>query len=188
MNQQDLIKKLSVKELTKAVYVSQLLFFSISIILSFIFIRDWNTIKQLFNFNVREIMYYGVLSAVMLILIEIVLYRILPKRYFDDGGINEKLFKNQSVMGVFWIAVTVAVVEEFLFRGVIQTTFGYIFASSLFVLLHTRYLKKPLLLLLLIMTSFLIGYLFELTNNLLVTIVFHFLVDFILGLYIKFNK
>lgn len=187
-NRRDIIENLTPKDLTKAVYLSQLLFFSISIILSVFFIRDVNILKGFFQWNDPAIFYYGVMLAVVLIIVEILLYNTVPRKHFDDGGINEKLFKNQSVVGIFFIALTIATVEEFLFRGVIQTVFGYFFASSLFVVLHTRYLRKPVLLLLLIITSFLIGYLFKITNNLLVVIAFHFIVDFILGLYIKFSK
>lgn len=188
MKQGEVIKSLSTKELTRAVYLSQLLFFSISIVLGFILIRDFEVIKGLFQFDAEEIFYYGVLFALALVIIEIILYNLIPKKHFDDGGINKKLFQNQSIISIFFIALAVAIAEEFLFRGVIQTVFGYVFASSLFVLMHTRYLKNPILLILVIGTSFLIGFLFELTNNILVTIVFHFVVDFTLGLYIKFNK
>src|SRR5699024_4723161 len=188
MSQRDLIEKISPKELTKAVYLSQALFFLISIILAFFFFNDTDSFLALFQLNGREIFYYGVLFALALVLVEIILYHLLPKHFFDDGGINDKLFRHQSIAGLFLISLTVAISEEFLFRGVIQTTFGYLFASSLFVVFHTRYLKKTVLLIGIIVTSFLIGYLYEVTNNLLVTIVFHFLVDFTLGLYIKFKK
>lgn len=78
----------------------------------------------------------------------------------------------------------VAISEEVLFRGVIQSVFGYIVASTLFALMHYRYFKKIVLFSLLVLLSFLLGFLFELTNSLYVTIVFHFIVDFLLGLYI----
>src|SRR5699024_12098023 len=86
------------------------------------------------------------------------------------------------------ITLIVAISEEVLFRGVIQTTFGYIFASSLFAIIHIRYLKKPILFLLVLFTSFLIGYLFLITENLLVTIVFHFLFDLFLGSYVRYTQ
>lgn len=184
----EVIKQLSSKDLAKAVFLSQLLFFTLAIILWFIFIRNIETTIHLFQLNYKDIFYYGILIALVLVVVEIIMSKFIPKKYFDDGGINEKLFKGQSVFMIFLIALVVAISEELLFRGVLQTTFGYVFASSLFVLLHTRYLKKPLLLLMVIVTSFLIGYLFELTHNLLVTIIFHFVVDFILGLYIKYSK
>lgn len=82
----------------------------------------------------------------------------------------------------------VAIAEELLFRGVIQTTFGYLISSTLFALIHFRYLKKPVLLISVLFVSFYIGYIFILTENLLVTITAHFVVDFTLGLVIRFQK
>lgn len=188
MNQAELIKRMSDKELRNQLLLSQSIFFLVSIVLSFVFfdhIFDWFT---LFSWNVKDILIYGVLFAVGLVIIEILLDTIVPKSWIDDGGINEKVFKNQSFFHIFIIALVVAISEEFLFRGVIQVTFGYIFASSLFVVMHIRYLKKPFLLVFIILTSFLIGYIFEQTGNLLVPIVFHFIIDFLLGIYIKIKR
>lgn len=188
MKQEEIIKQLSDQELKNQLLLSQSVFFLISIILSFIFfdhIFDWFT---LFSWNMKDIFWYGIVFAIILVAIEIVLDKVVPNDWIDDGGINEKVFKNQSVLNIFIIALVVAISEEFLFRGVIQVTFGYIFASSLFVVVHIRYLKKPFLLLFIIITSFLIGYIFEVTYNLIVPIVFHFLVDFLLGIYIKIKK
>lgn len=86
------------------------------------------------------------------------------------------------------MTLLVAIAEELLFRGVLQTSFGYFIASGLFVLVHFRYLKKPILFLSIIVVSFYIGYIFVLTENLVVTITTHFVVDFILGLVIRFRK
>lgn len=188
MKKEAIVKNISTKELTKAVFYTQFLLLVISGMFYILFLRDWEKIKGFIRFDWGEIVYYGVLFALLLVVVEIILYYLVPKKYLDDGGINEKLFKNQSVLMIFLIALTVAIAEELLFRGMIQTVFGYIFASSLFVLIHTRYLKKPILLIFIILTSFLIGYLFKVTNNLLVTIAFHFVVDFCLGLFIKYKR
>ena len=188
MKQAEIIKNMSDEELRRQLLLSQSIFFIISIILSFLFfshVTDW---FDLFIFDYKQILLYGALTGTIVVIVETILYLIVPERYFDDGGINEKVFKNQSVWNIFIIALVVAISEEFLFRGVIQTTFGFIFASSLFVIVHFRYLKKPLLLIMVILLSFLLGYLFEITGNLLVTIAFHFVVDFLLGLLIKFKK
>lgn len=185
MKQEEIVKQLTDQQLKQVVYQSQLLFLGIGIILSFIIYRNLRFLSEIISFNLSEIGFYGVVIALFLVSIEILLYFFVPKKYFDDGGINEKLFRNQSVIAIFFIALTVAICEEYLFRAVIQTTFGYFFASSLFVIVHFRYLKKPVLLLGIIITSFLIGFLFEITNNLLVVISFHFTVDFILGLFIR---
>lgn len=188
MKQAEIIKNMSDEEVKNQLLFSQSLFFLLSIVLSiFLFdhVLDW---FRYFDFDMREIMLYGVLPASIIVIIELFLYRLLPKKAFDDGGINEKVFSNQSVGNIFLIAFVVAASEEFLFRGVIQTTFGYLFASVLFAVVHIRYLKKPLLFIMVVTISLLIGYLFELTGNLFVVIAFHFVVDFLLGLYIKFQK
>lgn len=188
MKQAEIIKNMSDEEVKRQLLLSQSFFFLLGIILSyflFTHITDW---LLYLNIDSKQIFYYGIVPAFVLVVVEIILYEWLPDHYFDDGGINEKVFKNQSIGNIFLISLVVAVSEEFLFRGVIQTSFGYLFASSLFVIVHFRYLKKPVLLILVIITSFLIGYLFKLTENLLVVIAFHFVVDFLLGLFIKYKK
>ncbi len=186
MNQSELIKRMSPKEIRKALYMSQLFFLLLGIILSiFLFPSSLLHWKNLFIFDYKQIILLGIIPAMIIVLIEIFLYRVIPKRYFDDGGMNEKVFKHTTMLHVAFIALIVAISEELLFRGLVQTVFGYVFASSLFAVIHYRYLKKPLLFLLVILISFLIGYLFELTGNLLVTIAFHFVLDFLLGIYIR---
>lgn len=188
MKQAELIKSMTDEQLKQQLLLSQSLFFIISIILSLFLFSDITDWLLYIHIDMPQLFIYGLLPGVILVIVEVFLYKFIPARHLDDGGINEKIFKNQSIGAIFVIALVVAISEEFLFRGVIQTTFGYIFASSLFVVVHIRYLKKPVLLSLLIFTSFFIGYLFEITNNLLVTILFHFIVDFLLGLFIKFKK
>lgn len=188
MKQAEIIKQMTDKEVKQQLLLSQSIFFLLSIALSYIFfdhIFDWFT---LFSMDYKAILLYGVIAGVVLVIIEIMIDKIVPPKWLDDGGINEKVFKNQSTLSIFIIALVVAISEEFLFRGVIQVTFGYVFASSLFVVVHIRYLKRPLLLGFIIITSFLIGYLFEMTQNLFVPIAFHFIVDFLLGMYIKMKK
>jgi len=188
VKQAELIKRMTDEELKKQLLLSQSIFFFLGIILSyFLFDRfsDWFSMVYI---DWQQIIYYGIMPAFVIVILEIFLYRLVPAHYFDDGGINEKVFKNQSVGNIFLISIVVAISEETLFRGVIQSTFGYIFASSLFVIMHFRYLKKPLLLTLVILISFLIGYIFKITENLLVVITFHFTVDFLLGIFIKWNK
>lgn len=185
MKQTELIKSMSSKEVRKALYMSQTLFFLLSIVLSFFLFNNLVDWLSFFNLDMQQILFFGIIPALIIVLFELLLYKIVPKRHFDDGGINEKVFKNETVLSIFFIALIVAISEELLFRGVIQTTFGYIFASSLFAVIHYRYLRKPLLFILVVFISFLIGFLFEITGNLLVTIVFHFIVDFLLGLYIR---
>lgn len=188
MKREDIIKQMSANELKQQLLLSQAIFFLISIFLSFFFfdhVLDWSIYL---SFDIKTILYYGLFPGLIIVTINVILYKLFPKHLFDDGGINEKIFKNRSVFSIFFIALVVAICEEFLFRGLIQTTFGYLFASTLFVVVHFRYLRKPVLLISIIFVSFYIGYLFKITNSLLVTITVHFVVDFLLGLAIKFEK
>lgn len=188
MKQSDIIKRLTNEQLRQQLFLSQGIFVFISVLSSiFLFdhVKDWFT---LFTWDVSAVLWYGLVPAVILVVIEIIVSYFIDPRHIDDGGINERIFKDASVGMIFLIAFVVAIAEEMLFRGVIQTTFGYVFASSLFVIVHFRYLKKPLLLLVLMLTSFFIGYIYLITENLLVTITFHFSVDFLLGLFIKLRK
>src|SRR5690625_7893169 len=111
---------------------------------------DW---INLFEFNLYDILYYGVLPAFIIILINIILDKFVPKQFLDDGGINEKLFSNQSVYSIFIIAAVVAISEELLFRCVVQTTYGYLFAILLFSAIHISFLMKIFFLLCVLCTS-----------------------------------
>lgn len=184
MKNEQLIKQLTPKQVRQSLYYSQLLFLTIALLLAFLFFREQIDWANLFVLSYQDIFLYGFGAAIIVVIFEIVLHNYLPSAYFDDGGINEKVFKDASVMHIFFIVLLVAICEEILFRGVLQTVFGYFIASSIFALMHYRYLRKFLLFSLLVFISFLIGYLFELTGSLIVTIVFHFTVDFLLGLYI----
>src|SRR5690625_1752747 len=176
---------ISDKDLTKSVIYTQLLLLLFSVGLSFFFFSNMKDWLQYFRWDLQEIFYYGVLPGMIIVSMNIFLMNFFPKESYDDGGINERIFKNKSLQYILLIVILVSVSEELLFRGVIQSTFGYVFASALFALIHFRYLRKPLLLISVILTSFYIGYLFKVTENLNVTIVTHFIVNFILGLIIR---
>ncbi|MGA9288058.1 MAG: CPBP family intramembrane glutamic endopeptidase, partial [Anaerobacillus sp.] len=128
---------------------------------------------------------YGGGTACLIVLIDLLLMKIFPEDQLDDGGINERIFANLSLLHIFTLSLVIAISEELLFRGVIQTNFGLFIASGLFAIIHVRYLAKPVLFLSVVGISFMIGILFELTGNVLVTITAHFLIDFTMGCLIK---
>ncbi|MGP4107404.1 lysostaphin resistance A-like protein [Virgibacillus sp. L01] len=186
-NQSEIIKRMTDKELKKQIIFSQLVLLVISLLSSLILFDNMADWFVLFHFNLQDIAYYGVLPGIIIVAIDIIFIYLFPKKYYDDGGINDRIFKNRSVLAIFTISLLVAISEELLFRGVIQTTFGFVVASTIFALVHIRYLKKPVLLLSVLIVSFYIGYIFVLTENLFVTITAHFFVDFLLGLVIRFK-
>lgn len=188
LKQSEIIKQMTDKELTKQLFFSQILLLILAAILSVMFFDSQRNWLNYFNFDLYEIIYYGVLPGLFIVIIDIILIYNFPKKYYDDGGINDRIFKNSSVKQIFVIVLVVAVSEEVLFRGVIQTTFGYVIASVLFALVHIRYLKKKVLLISILIVSFYIGYIFVRTENLIVTITAHFFVDFLLGVVIRFKS
>lgn len=187
MSQKHIIDQMSDDELYQSLIFSQFILFSLAITLSIFLFEQMSHWLELFIFDFEQIFYYGCLAGLLIVFIDLLLMSILPKKYFDDGGINERIFKNRSILQIFIIAFIVAVSEELLFRGIIQTVFGYFIASTLFALVHIRYLRKPVLLVSVFLISFYLGYLYKITGNLFVTIVAHFLVDFLLGLMIRYN-
>ncbi|MGJ7919949.1 lysostaphin resistance A-like protein [Neobacillus sp. LXY-4] len=186
----ELIKELSEKELLFHLYLTQLILFIISFIIGIFLIDDYSAFFQLFDWSDSNVYLVGGGAALVVVIIDTLLTKILPEHFYFDGGLNERIFQNRNVVHIAIIASLVAFSEEILFRGVIQTHYGLIISSILFALVHYRYLFNWFLFLNIILLSFLIGYLYDVTENLSVTIFMHFLIDFLLGLMIrlKHNK
>ncbi|OZM57239.1 hypothetical protein CIB95_07180 [Lottiidibacillus patelloidae] len=187
MNQKELIKRLSDKELLLNVYATQVLVFIIGFILYYFLFDDLFAITDYLNFNVNQILIYSIPTAALVIIIDIIISKQVPKQLIDDGGINQRIFQHLSLSNIILLSATVSIVEEFVFRGVLQVKFGLVLASIIFALLHFRYLKKVVMLTLVVAISFLLGLLFYWTNNLLVTIVTHFLIDVTLGIFVRYK-
>ncbi|GAB4073555.1 CPBP family intramembrane metalloprotease [Barrientosiimonas marina] len=188
MKQSDIIKQLTDKELTRQLFFSQLLLLSLGLVLSFLLFDEMGDWFDYISWSIADMGFYGLLPGLLIVCVDWLLMAIFPKKYYDDGGINDRIFRNRSIKGIFGLTVTVAVAEELLFRGVIQTEFGYMAASVIFALIHVRYLHKPVLLVSVLLISFYVGYLFMLTENIMVTIVAHFTIDFVQGVFIRLQK
>lgn len=188
MNQNELLKNISDEDLIKSLLLSQGLFLLVSVLSSVFLFEHFFDWFHLFAFNVEQIVYYGLCSGLIIVFIDVVLMKVVPKKHLDDGGINERVFRNRSVFHIFSLTLIISICEELLFRGVIQTTFGYVVACMIFALMHFRYLKKPVLFISVLLLSFYIGIIFEITENLFVTITMHFMIDFLLGLIMRFRK
>lgn len=179
-----LILQMSYRDLLLNLVISQLFFLLLGFGLSFIFFDSLSDWLNLITFSFPEIVAYGVMPGLAVVAVDWILMKYLSEEHYDDGGINKKLFKEAPVNHIFLIALLVAVAEEILFRGVIQTVFGVYIASFLFAFVHFRYLKKPALFLSVIILSFSLGFIYKWTENLLVPIAMHFTIDFVLGLII----
>src|SRR5690606_2731080 len=116
MKQSDLIKQITDQELRRAVVYSQLLFLAITIVLSWILFDSFLDWTSLFAWNLKEIVYYGVIPGIVIVVIDLILIRFVPETYYDDGGANKRIFSNLQVHHIFFLTLLIAISEEFLFR------------------------------------------------------------------------
>ncbi|MBA4603714.1 CPBP family intramembrane glutamic endopeptidase [Thermoactinomyces mirandus] len=144
--------------------------------------------KNYFSFDSGSMWILGLGAAALILLVEAVLIKWFPQSWMDDGGINRLLFKDRSLVHILVISFLAATSEEILFRGVLQEWLGIWVTSVLFVLLHTRYLRKWLLVTVVFFISIGLGFLAESCQDLAPVIIAHSLVDFILGCYLRFCK
>lgn len=186
--QAEIIKQLSDKEITINIYLTQITILFLAIILGWFLLDGWSGLSSLFQWDPHKIIVYGGGSAILVIFIELVLERKLPQYLLDDGGINERVFRGKSISEILIMTIIIALAEELLFRGVIQTSFGVITASILFALLHIRYMHKIVLFALTVLLSFFLGWIFYLTGNLFITIIAHFIIDFTLGCILSYRN
>jgi len=185
-NYKKLISGLSEKELLKNLYATQLLLLIIACGLHIVIFKMRPSIYDLFKVNPIDFG-IGAIAGLLVVLLDIWFMKKLPTQYNDDGGVNKKIFQNRHPLHIALIALIVAFVEEILFRGIIQTNLGIVIACLIFATLHYRYLFNPFLFINLVSVSIVISILFELTGNLWVTVIMHFLVDFILGCILRYQ-
>ncbi|WHY75913.1 type II CAAX endopeptidase family protein [Neobacillus sp. WH10] len=183
----EIIASLTDKELLYHLYLTQIILLAISFILGFLLFDHFSYLNQI-HLGEIDIIAIGIPAGFTVVIIDIGLMKWLPSSYYDDGGLNERIFKNRNVIHIFVIALLVAFSEELLFRGIIQTKVGLILASIIFAIIHYRYLFNWFLFVNIVLLSFFIGIVYEWTGNLAVTIIMHFVIDFLLGIYIKFRR
>ncbi|WP_255298357.1 CPBP family intramembrane glutamic endopeptidase [Brevibacillus dissolubilis] len=111
--------------------------------------------------------------------------RFLPKSWLEDGEINNRVFQGLSLGSTAGFCLLVGVAEELMFRGVVQVLLGNVWTSLLFTLIHFRYLKKPILVVSVFATSYVLGWLYDWSQSLLPSMVMHGLIDFFLALWIQ---
>jgi uncharacterized protein len=179
------LQELSDQDIIKSFYLSQGILFIIGCVGYFVFYNDMTPLTEWVKGSPLSIVFLGFGSGLILALAELMIDRVVPKSWFDDGGINVRVFQAFSRSHILIAILVVAFVEEGLFRGVIQTEFGLIIASLLFGFIHIRYIKKPLMLIVALGIGFYLGWLYLLTNSLLVPIAAHYTIDVVLGFVLK---
>lgn len=135
-----------------------------------------------------DFLYWGAGLAVVMLLADVLISKIVPDESMDDGGLNEKLFKGRPVWHIIIIAIVVAICEELLFRGAIQHGIGLYWTSVLFAAIHFRYLRHWIPTGWVFLSSYGLGFIYEQTGTLWAPMVCHFLIDLISGLVIKYRR
>lgn len=185
--QSDLIKTLTDKELLQNLYFTQVLILVSGIIISKWLTGRWFSPLDHIFFQSEHLL-IGLFFGVAVVVLEFILYKILPSSWFDDGGINYRIFSKRSPLHILLLSAVIAFSEELLFRGVLQTNFGLWIASFLVAIIHIRYLTNLFLFSFTVVLSISLGFLYYFTENLLTVIIAHFTIDFLLGLMIRYGK
>ncbi|MFD1707109.1 CPBP family intramembrane glutamic endopeptidase [Siminovitchia sediminis] len=186
--QAELIQQLTPRQLTWNLYLTQFILLLISLILGLFLLGQPSDIMNRFQVSLQWI-FWGVINGMAVVLIDILLIKVLPEKYYDDGGINHKIFKTMPTWHIPIVSFVVAFSEELLFRGLLQTAFGLIAASLIFAVIHVRYWSHWYLALNVLLLSVWIGIVYEFADQQLWPVIaMHFTIDFLLGMYIKFGS
>ncbi len=183
--QNELIKQLTDKQIVQNLYFTQFLLICLSFIIGLFLFRNVQDFFSLFHMRNLHFIYFGIGTALFVIIVDFIIFKTAPKDLVDDGGINEKIFEKRTIPHIIFLTALIAVSEEILFRGVIQSHFGLWIASLIFAVLHFRYLSKWLLFIMVMSISFLLGVVYEITSNLFTTILAHFLIDLVFAIQIR---
>lgn len=178
-------KDLTDKEIRQSLYLSQGLLLSISVGLIIFFGKElplmhWYRIDG-------KICLIGICAGIAMVWIQNFAERWMPENWQDDDGINERLFQAFRLPVLIFIMIGVAIIEEVLFRGLMQHFVGYVAASLLFALIHFRYVRKPLLLATVMLFSFCLGWLYIRTGSLAAPVIAHFIINALPALIYKWN-
>ncbi|GER66053.1 hypothetical protein BpJC7_06150 [Weizmannia acidilactici] len=183
--QTDIIKELKDRELIFHLVLTQLILIFVSVVLGLFLFPDAASFFRHFRIDL-SVWGYGLVNGIIVVILDSALMKILPKAYYDDGGLNERIFRTRSVPAIIALTAFVAFAEELLFRGMIQTHFGLVWASMIFAAMHIRYWNHWYLIANVLLLSFWVGLVYVFSHeNLLAVMVMHFTIDCLLGIRIK---
>lgn len=181
------VNELNDRTLLLNLYITQLLTLIIGIII--LFFQSNHKILSMFTFQGGwKILIWGSLFALLVLGIDILISRWVPKEVSDDGGINQMLFGNRPIWHIALISLIVAICEEVLFRGAIQHAWGPYWTSILFAAIHIRYLQHWLMTGMVFSISYGLGWIYLQTGSLWTPIIAHFIIDLVMGCILRYSK
>ncbi|GGF87640.1 CPBP family intramembrane glutamic endopeptidase [Paenibacillus abyssi] len=135
-----------------------------------------------------EFLYWGIGLAAIVIIVDLLISRWVPEDATDDGGVNERIFRNRPIWHIIALSFIVAVCEEILFRGALQFAIGPYWTSIIFAAIHVRYLRHWIPTGLVFSISYGLGWIYIQTGTLWAPIIAHFVIDLVMGLIIRFRR
>lgn len=168
------------------VYVTQLL---VAIVAGVILLFRRPDAVAMFSFEGGvKLALWGAGFALAVLIVDFTVSRYVPPEVTDDGGINEMIFGNRPLWHIALLSFVVAVCEELLFRGAIQSYWGPYWTSILFAAIHVRYLQHWLMTGLVFGISYGLGWIYVQTGSLWTPIIAHFLIDFTMGCILRYRR
>jgi len=167
-------------------YATQGITFIIGLV--WLFFQGRNPIRVLQLPSGGQFALWGVGLALCVLAVDFLISRWVPEEAADDGGVNERIFRGRPVWHIAVICIVVSLCEELLFRGAIQHAIGPYWTSIVFAAIHVRYLRHWIPTGLVFSISYGLGWIELQTGSLWAPIVAHFLIDFIMGLIIRFRR
>ena len=135
-----------------------------------------------------QFLLWGAGLAAAVIAVDLLIAPWVPEEAADDGGVNERIFRNRPVWHIAVLSFVVAVCEELLFRGAMQHALGPYWTSIVFAAIHVRYLRHWIPTGLVFSISYGLGWVYVQTDTLWAPIIAHFIIDFVMGLIIRFRR
>jgi len=167
-------------------YLTQLFTFIIGWL--WVFLQGRNAINLFAPPASADFALWAAALAAAVIAFDLGISRWVPEEAMDDGGVNERIFRKRPIWHIALISLVVAVCEELLFRGAIQSSIGPYWTSILFAAIHVRYLRHWIPTGMVFGISYGLGLLYEFSGTLWAPIMTHFLFDFIMGLIIRLRR
>lgn len=185
------VRKVSIDELDDRMllinlYATQGLTFIIGLI--WVLFQHQNVFRLFSIPSSMIVLWWGIGLAAAVIAIDLIISRWVPDEAADDGGINERIFRNRPIWHIALLSLIVAVCEELLFRGAIQHAIGPYWTSIIFALIHVRYLRHWIPTGLVFSISYGLGWIYIQSGSIWAPIIAHFVIDFVMGLIIRFRR
>ncbi|MBW7454432.1 CPBP family intramembrane glutamic endopeptidase [Paenibacillus sepulcri] len=131
---------------------------------------------------------WGLGLAAAVIAVDLLVSRFVPEEAGDDGGVNDRIFKNRPIWHIVVLSLIVSICEETLFRGAIQHNLGPYWTSIVFAAIHVRYLRHWIPTGLVFSISYALGWIYIQTGSLWAPIIAHFVIDMVMGFVIRFRR